>query len=173
MAFSAISNTVIQVGKALKQELFQKIKDNFDDHETRIASVEGGASKIIIFDEMVVSSVKLVVVEGIAYWRAPSAFTLLDAKVGVHDISALSLSGTIEIDIQKSSSLDFTSAASIFTTKPSLNFATATSYDESTNAALDSGQSSVSAGDFLRFDIDAFPTGDTLTKFQLYLVGEV
>lgn len=173
MAFSAITTTAIQVGKALKAELFDLIRTNFNDHETRITSVEGTAAKIVVYNEMIVSSVQLVAVDGIAYYRASSAFTLTDAKVGVHDISALSLSGSLSIDIQKSSSLDFTSSASVFTTEPSLNFATATSYDESTNAAFDVGQQSISAGDFLRFDITGFPTGDTLTKFQIYLIGEV
>jgi hypothetical protein len=173
MAFTTIPSAMIQVGKALKQGLFQYIKDNFDNHETRLASVEGSAAKIIVYNETVFSSVQLVAVEGIAYWRASSSFTLTDAKVAVFDISALTLSGNLELEIKKSSSPDFTSGVTVFTTKPKLDFSTAVSYDESANAVIDAGQQSISTGDYLRFDLSAFPTGDTLTKFQIYLIGEV
>ncbi len=54
MAYSSLSSTLIEVAKPTKKEIFTTLKSNQDDHETRIASIEaGGASKIILFNEIV------------------------------------------------------------------------------------------------------------------------
>lgn len=37
--YNAITNAEIQVDQPIKQELMQKIKDNFDDHQTRVGSL--------------------------------------------------------------------------------------------------------------------------------------
>ena len=50
MAFVTIPSTLIEVGKAVKKELFQTIKDNLDDHESRISGLAGGANKIQVFE---------------------------------------------------------------------------------------------------------------------------
>ena len=42
MAFTTIPSTWIAVGKALKQSLFQYIKDNFDAHETSLSQITSG-----------------------------------------------------------------------------------------------------------------------------------
>ena len=41
MAYTAITNDEIQVKKPVRQELMQKIKDNFDDHETKLSAASG------------------------------------------------------------------------------------------------------------------------------------
>ena len=46
MSYTAITNDEIQVKKPVRQELMQKIKDNFDDHETKL-SATGGAETVL------------------------------------------------------------------------------------------------------------------------------
>jgi hypothetical protein len=50
MAFITIPTADIAVGKPTKKSLWQKIKDNFDDHETRIAALSAGANKVVVFE---------------------------------------------------------------------------------------------------------------------------
>jgi len=172
MAFSSIPSALINVGKAVKKEIFTYIKDNFDDHESRINSLEGGSSGIVIFDEIVVNAASLFdggSITGLDYYRASSNFSLLTAIVYIFEVGTIT--GTLEIDFQKSSSADFTSSVSVFTTKPSVNYSTASDYDESSNAVFDSGVQDISTGDYLRFDITQLPTG-YVGKFGIYLVGE-
>jgi len=53
MGFLTIPSELIQVGKALKKEIFLKTKDNFDDHETRINAVEAGGGGQVLFNQIV------------------------------------------------------------------------------------------------------------------------
>ncbi len=50
MAFNTINDTEIEVGKPTKKSLFQKIKDNFDDHEGRLNAVQVSSGIIDIFN---------------------------------------------------------------------------------------------------------------------------
>jgi len=172
MAYTAIPSSLIQVGKALKQTLFQLLKDDLDDHESRLSSVESGTSKIEVFNSFVYNS-QASVATGVAMYRCVDTFTLNDAKLAIFDVSGATFtSGTIEFDIQKSTSADFTSSVSVFTTKPSLAY-TASSFDESSNAVFDVANADVEPGDYLRLDITSFFVGDTLSNFQVILYGEI
>lgn len=50
MAYSEIPSSDIEVGKPVKKSLWQKIRDNFIDHENRIAALSAGANKIQVVD---------------------------------------------------------------------------------------------------------------------------
>lgn len=170
MAFTAISSTVIQVGKAIKAELLALIKSNEDDLDSRLASVEAVANKIVIFDDVVVNATASSTLTGLALWQATAAIDLTDSKIGI--FLKGSLGGTLEIDIKKSSSLDFTSAVSVFTTKPKVTFSTASDYDESANAVFDNTSKLVASGDWLRLDVTSLPTGGIISKFTALLIAE-
>lgn len=100
MAFTPINDTEIEVGKPLKQGLFQKIKDSLDDHEDRIESINAAVSgsrplELDLLGEYATLStqerdkvVKLAVSGDITITKV----TLLVDKAGV--------SGTTDIDIQ-------------------------------------------------------------------------
>lgn len=171
MAFNSIPSSLIQVGKAITRTLFSTyVKDNLDDHESRLASLEGTAGKIVIFDELISNATSFSTLTGLAMYRAASDYTLTDCKIAIYTKG--SLTGTLQIDIKVSSSTDFTSAVSVFTTKPSIAYAGASNYDESTNAVFDLTNKVISAGDYLRFDITSMPASGTLGKFNVYLIGE-
>ncbi|MCK5375381.1 MAG: hypothetical protein KAJ40_08850 [Alphaproteobacteria bacterium] len=172
MAFSTLPDSLIQVGKAITRTLFKTyVKDNLDDLDSRMTTIEGSASKIIIFDEVVINASSLgSTITGLDVYRAASAYDLTDAKVYIFTKDGLG--GTLEIDIQKSSSADFTSSVSVFTTKPSIVYSGASDYDESANTVFDATNKSILAGDYLRLDVTSLPTGGSIGKFGVYLIGE-
>lgn len=173
MAFTAISSTLRQVGKAVTKTLVDLISDNLDDLDTRITGLEGAAGKIIVFDEVVVNHATLNdggTLTGLAYWRSPAAFSLTDAKIGI--FTKGSLTGNLEIDIKVASSPDFTSSVSVFTTKPKIVYSTASDYDESANTVFDNTNKVIAAGDFIRLDITEIPASAALSAFTVYVIGE-
>jgi hypothetical protein len=46
MAFITINSAMIEVGEPTKKELFENIKDNFDDHEARISIAENAVNQV-------------------------------------------------------------------------------------------------------------------------------
>lgn len=168
MAFSSLSSALINVGKPIIKSIFTTLKNNQDDLNTRLLTVEASTNKIVIFDGVITNATTYATATGLLFHRIQSAIDITDVKVGVFDFTGIS-SGTLSVDIQKASSLDFSASVSILTTQPSLNLATASNYDESTNAVLNVNKS-CSEGDWLRIDISSLPTG--LGKLALYIIGE-
>lgn len=175
MAFTTLPDSLIQVGKSITRTLFKTyVKDNLDDLNSRLSLVEGSAAKIVVFDEIVLSAATLATggtVTGLDVYRATANFDLIDGKVWIFEKGGIT-SGSLEIDIQKSASADFTSSVSVFTTKPSIDYSTASSYDESANAVFDATNKTISSGDYLRFDVSSLPSNGYPAKFGIYLIGE-
>lgn len=169
MAFSSLSSTLYAVGKPVIRALFNTLKTNQDDLNTRVLSVEAATNKIIFFNGTIYTAASFATATGLLFHRVESDIDVTDCKVALFDKGGIS-SGTIEVDVQKASSADFTSSVSIFTTKPSLDLSTASSYDESTNAVLSVSNKVLSEGDYIRIDITSLPTG--LGKVFVYLTGE-
>lgn len=169
MAFTAIPASWIEVGQAIKKRLFQRVSDNLDDLDTRVSDVEASVSKIVLWDGNIYRIGSYATSSGILFHRVESGLTLTDCKVWIYDKGGLS-SGTIEVDVQKSTSADFTSSVSVFTTRPSLDMSTASSYDESNNAVFNTSNNTASEGDYLRIDVTSIPSG--LGVVGLFLVGE-
>lgn len=168
MAFSSIPTASIQVGKAIKKELWQLTKDNEDDLDSRITVVEAGANKVEVFNGNVKLRNNSLTLTGLLTFRASSTFTLLDAKIGIYEKG--SSSGTLEMDVLKSVDRNPANFATVFTTKPSLVMASSSDFDDSTNAVFDGGQASISVGDHLRLDITSLPSPFVI--FTVFLIGE-
>lgn len=170
MAYTTISSTAIQVGKPVTADLWSTVKDDLDDHETRILSVEAATNKIVVFNFPVLNATSSATFTGLTYWRAPSAFTLTDAKIIIYEKG--SLTGSIEFDVKTNSSVDNTGMTSVFTTKPKLVLASVSDYAESTNAVFDATGQAIAAGEWLRLDMTILPGGGVCGKFNVYLIGE-
>ena len=169
MAYSAVSKPA--VGDAAKKELFDGLIDNQADFQSRITTLEGSAGKIIVFDSDIFQGPQASTLTGIIFYRAPADFSITAAVLSIYDTTGLSLSGTLEFDVQTAGSPDFSSSTSIFSTKPSLS--SFTSYTESSNVAIKTdGTEDIEAGDFLRLDITSIPTGDLLPRFHIHVYGE-
>ena len=174
MSFISIPDSLIQVGKSITRTLMKTyVKDSLDDLDSRMSALEGASGKIIIFDEIVLNASSLSgggTITGLDLFRAASDFNLTEAKVWIFTKGALT--GNLEIDIQVSSSADFTSSNSVFTTKPKIVYSTASDYDESANAVFNVSFQSVSIGDYLRLDVSEVPSGGSIGKFGVYIIGE-
>lgn len=169
MAFSSLSSTLIQVGRAIKAEIFSTLKSNQDDLNTRVSGLESGAAKVEVFNQIILPGGLFASATGIFYYVANIDFDLVEAKLSIGEVG--SGAGTIEVNLLKGTSLDSATYSTVFSTRPSIDLGTANDYDSSTNAVFSS--TSVSQGDFLRIDITSFPTtAPTDYVFTLEIYGE-
>jgi len=169
MAFVSLANK--NVGDPVIAEDWNTIKTNFDDHELRLAQQEAINKRVEVFSFPVFNAASASTLTGITLWRSPLDFTLIDCVVSIFEKGILT--GIFEVDIKRNSSLNPVGFSSVFTTRPSINFATASDYDESINAVFDALNSDLLEGDYLRFDVTSMPTNGTLGKFFINLIGEV
>ena len=169
MAFVTIPSNAIDVGDPITKDLFDKVKDNFDDHETRIASLESGAAKVEVFDGVVFLGSLASTATGIFHFVAKANFTLTECRLRAFETSPPT--GTLEIDVKKNTTFDNTGMTSVFTTRPSINYTSAPDYAFSTNQVFDNTKINIVTDDVLRIDITSLPTG--LGKFYLQFYGEV
>ena len=155
MAFTAITAAEISSGKPNKNGTWEKVRQNFNDHESRIAVVEAAANTFrpIQFE----LSGTLEVADGLAYERINFDANILSAKLWVPQRGA---SGTLVIDIEVSTN-GGSVWNSIFATLPSVAFADG-DFALSSNEVL--AITSLSAGDILRINTDAVQTGDVIAQ---------
>ena len=169
MAFNAFNNSEIQVGKAIVKNLWQKVKDNFDDHETRLAQAVAGGRKIEVFNLDVGLGSFGNTFTGILYHECLQDMSLVECAIQIFNKNGIS-TGLLSIDVKKNTTPDNTGMTSIFTTAPIINFSTALDYERST-ATFNTTTQNVLKGDILRLDITNMPQG--LGYFRLILIGEV
>lgn len=171
MAFETISNLAIAVGSAIKAELWSKVKNNFDDHETRLNQVESSSSKLEIIKFYVLNGSEFSTGTGLFYWESNDTFTITSAYVQIFEKGTLA--GTFEVDIKKSTTdLNSASFTTIFTTKPSIAFASVADYAKSTNQVFDPTKINMVPGNYLRLDITQMPTTSVMSKFLITVYGE-
>jgi len=145
----------ISVGDAVKKDHYDVLKANTENHEIRILAAESGSSTIVIFDTDISNLSQYVnsasTLEGLLRFQAKQDMTLSGAILTDTEGAA---SSTYEFDILKSTTIGGT-YTTVFSTKPSL---TANgSPQESSNAVF--SVTSVSTGDWLRFDITSVAVG--------------
>jgi hypothetical protein len=172
MAFTQIDSASLDVGDPLKKELFDLIRSNEIDLNSRLNSVESTAKKIDIFKFLLLNGSSFPTATGIAYYRAEDDFTITKGAIQIFEKGTLT--GSVEVDIKKSTTdLDGVSFSSVFTTKPKIDFATASDYEESSNQVLNSSQAIISAGEYLRLDITITPTSTgVIPKLLINCYGE-
>lgn len=157
MPFSTITSAQIAAGEANKQELWQKVKDNEDNHETRILSLEGGITTTFmdwtwdVWGDYSSYGIK----SQVMLTRVPLNITVSAARLFIHTAGS---AGSTEIDfLFKRGAGAWTS---IFTTKPSVAFGVG-SNAVSSNSVLNLSNVALQSGDLLRMDITAVQTGGT------------
>jgi len=171
MPFVTIDPLTIEVGDPLKAELFDKIKDNEDDLDSRVNTIETNATKIDVFKFLLLNGSVFSTATGLSYFRAESTFTITKGAIQIFEKG--SLAGFLEIDVKKSTTdLDTLSFSSIFSVKPKITYSTASDYDESSNQVLNGATTTISPGDYLRLDITIAPTGGVVPKFFITVYGE-
>lgn len=169
--FQVINPSEIEVGEAIKKELWDKTKASLDDLDARLTPVETISGKVVVFKFPLLNAASFSTLTGITYYTADFPFVLNNAYIQIFEKGALT--GTLEINVLKSTTdLDSPSFSSVFTTRPSINVGTSPNYTRSNNAVFDVSNSAVAAGNHLRLDITAMPTNGVLSKFLLTIIGE-
>lgn len=174
MAYTPIPSSLIQVGKAVVKQIFQLISDNSDDLNTRLSSVEALNNKKVFWNGTVRGASSFTSGTRASILRVESAIDVTDVKVAIYDDTTAITSGILEIDIIKATGAgdgpDFSSSVSLFTTRPSIDFSTASDYDESINAVISVANASLVEGDYIQLNVTSKPAD--LGRFFFYATGE-
>lgn len=176
MAFTTIPADWIEAGKAIKKRLFTRIKENFDDHEARINAVEGGISKVEVFNFEVmgyINNYTTTELVQVGTHRATSPFTITDAKLTLMNSPSSpssSTAGILEIDIEKSIDGGIT-WNTILTTRPQIPNGTNATGSSSGIIAFITGEESVALDDILRVNISS--KKDIQGSFHILVYGEI
>lgn len=165
MAFNTIDPTLIEVSKPTRKEIFQLTKDNFDDHESRIAAAEATGAKVEVLNCMVANLAQYAngnTLEQVFAWKAPANTNIITAEVTV--IRA-GLSGVMEFDVRKGAAIDTT--VSMMSTLPSVDFS-AGDNALSVNAVF--ADNSILEGQFLVIDVTQIQAG--MGRVHIRVIGE-
>lgn len=163
MAYVALTTAQTQPGEATKTELFTKIKDNFDDHESRITVVENAN----VEQQPLVSDIRgqAIIGDGVDFFRVLNDIKINNGRIWLIDSGT---SGTLTVDIEQSTN-GGASWSSLFSTLPSAVTADG-DFFLSTNQVFLASPTLVSAGDFLRVNLDSVITGSL--HFQVHIEFE-
>jgi ribosomal protein S28E/S33 len=146
-------------------------KENFDDHESRISQLELNDNRIDVYNGVIYNANSFSTLTGILTRRMRQSFTLTSATITIFDKTGIT--GTLQVDIKKNTTLNPVGFSSVFTTQPSVNYTTAASYSTSTNAVFDITGQNVATGDYLKIDITSMPTSGVVSRFLLTVYGEI
>jgi hypothetical protein len=170
MAFTPVPSGSLLPGKAVKTEILTTFNNNLNDHESRIQALSIGAAPIEVFHYGVINASAHPSLTGLDYYRAFIAFNITTVKLQIFEKGLIS-SGIISLDIKKGNTLDNLSFNSILTSQASIDFATASDYDEA-DAVIDPALQSLTPGQFLRLDITSLPSLP-LGKFRVLVYGNI
>lgn len=111
--------------------------------------------KLEIYNTTIAIPFGVATMTGILHFKVPYNSNIVITQVQLFEKNGV-VSGTLEVDVKKNSTPNNTGMTSIFSAKPSFDFATASDYDVSTGVV---GTSTITAGDYLRLDITSVPSG--------------
>jgi hypothetical protein len=150
MPFSALTSGEIATAEPVASTMLTKVKDNFDDHEDRIQTLESTFQTNL---PIILRVNGLYIVQnGVIKTTANSNITIDGVRIL---IDGAGTAGSTEIDIKrKRGGGAFTS---IFTVKPTISY-TAGNDALSTAGTLDPTMVDIEAGDILKLDITAAQT---------------
>lgn len=166
MSYVTIPSSSILVSKVVKKELMDLIKANLDDHETRLNALSSGSGPVVIFDQDFANVSTALDLTNIFSWKATDNCSITKGQIQIYTKDGIT-TGSLTLDIKKSSTLGGT-YASIFTTKPTINYATASAYD-SNDGVFNAGQA-VTQDEYLRFSFSSVPTG-VITRVHVMVYG--
>lgn len=177
MAFISIPETWLTVGAAIKKRLFTRIKDNLDDHETRLNAVEQGVNKVSIFNFEVtgyIGNYTAAELINIGTYIAPQDLIITEIKVVLLNSSSTptvsSSSGSLSLDLQRSTDGGAT-WTSVLTALPTIGDEQYLSGEESGLVAFNTGGEILLAGQMLRVGVAS--KKDTQGSFQVLCYGDL
>lgn len=167
MAYSTLNPK--NVGDAIKKDDWDALRENGEDHESRITATESSISKVVVFDSEVSTPSSAQSLTGITHFRAIQAFTVTAVQVEIFEKGSIT-SGVLSLDVKKNTTPDDTGMVSITTTEASIDFSTASDYAVDL-ADLDITQQDIAVDEVLRVDITSKPA--SLGRFRVLIYGEV
>lgn len=166
MAFEVIDPGEYTVGKAIRADLFRKIKVDLDDLDSRVTALGTGTGTIEIFNHEIYIGTNPNTT-GVVYWEAPVNLTLSECAIQIFARGVVT-TGTLTIDIKKNTSPNPTGMTSVFTASPTINMASVSDYHRTTGT-FNSSLQALNAGDVIRLDVTSLPTN--LSIFRIVLKG--
>lgn len=159
MPFTALTDEQIATGEPTSQPLFQRIKDDFDDHESRLADLEAGSASSTplafeVFGKLDSSHVD----DEVVIMRVAQNMTLTGCRLLVGTAGS---SGTLQVDIK------YKRAAGAWTTI--LSAAMSSAYTEGDYDVVSGALAvtDIQAGDLLRLDLQSVQTD--MVNFGVYI----
>lgn len=152
MAFVTINPALIEVGEPTRKELFQGIKDNLDDHESRISTAENAVNLPTKLDFEIIGNYYLSGIKtGLFYSKLITAITIQGVKL--HQFKSFD-SGTTEIDVLYKRGVD--PFISIFSVRPTVTSANGDFYTSNNGIITNTD---LLADDIIRIDLTATQSG--------------
>lgn len=150
MAFTAITTAQIASGEPTAQDLFQKIKDNFDDHESRITVLDTASNifRPIQFDVVGPYGAEIVK-DGLMFDLLRFDITVLNVILFIHDSGS---AGSTTIDVE------YKRGVGAFTSILSSPLSAAFGSGDYHIATGTLGTTTLLTGDILRLNVDAVQT---------------
>ena len=177
MAFTTIPSSWLLVGEAIKKRLFTRIKDNLDDHETRINAVEQGVNKVVIFDFEVIgyiSNYSAADLIGIGTYLAPQDMIITEVKIILLNSSTTSTvsssAGSLSIDLQRSTDGGAT-WSSVLVSRPTIGDGYYLSGAASTLVSFNTGGEILLQNQLIRVNVTS--KKDSQGSFQIICYGDL
>lgn len=160
MSYNSLTSAQIAAGQPTSQDIFSKQKGNEDDHETRIATLEGSLNRFtpLIFG-VTGNYYYAVPLNEVLATRIAFNITLTGARILVVDAGT---AGTLDCDVKYKRGAG--AWTSIFSTRPTVIYS-AGNYALSTNAVISTA--ALLAADLLRLDIITGQEGNTQFSMNL------
>lgn len=176
MAFITIPSSWLEVGKSIKKGLLERIKDNQDDHESRIDNLEEKNAKQEIFCFEVIGYINHYTASelvGIGTYRAPLDINISEVKLVLLNNTnggTSSSSGVLSIDLEKSSDNGIT-WNSILSQKPEIPDGVNSTGSESSLVTFIPDGEVIAEGELVR--VNVISKKDTQGSFLVSAYGEV
>ena len=153
MPYTSLTSAQVTAGEPGTTTLFDLIRTNLDDLDSRLATVEAATGSTL--DLALTADGRVRVVTQVAYQRFNFEIDINSGQVAIYDSDSVGTAGTLEIDIQHSPAPG-SSYTTIFSTRPSLAFGVGQAI--SSNGVLTSTPFNIPAASILRLDIIAIQT---------------
>lgn len=170
MAYIEIPEGLINVGKAIKREIFSLIRDDLIDHENRITELSQNAAPVEVFNTLLLNASSAKTLTGVTFYRAVSPFILSTVQIEIFS-KGLITSGQLTVDVRRSVNGLGGTFTSVLSTLPTIDFATDPDYKIATGILSTTNQV-IAQGDILRLDVVNLPS-TPLGKFRVLVYGNV
>lgn len=157
MAFEPIDLNTIKVGDPITRDLWVKIKENFDFHQSSINNILTVTGSVVVINGDVDFVGYSALDPNIFHYKARKDFSINDFRVQLFSKQGVT-SGNLTLDLQKSIDTNDSNFTTILTSSLDFNFTTDANYTEKV-ATINASLNSVSIGSILRVKVLNVPFG--------------